>query len=603
VLLCACSGPEPEHFLWSDDVASLDNPFPDVRFLKSGGGAELRTDYYRPFLMPKAVTAGAKRLFDRYQADGRTQLHGFGNFNPALLRTSVPVDPASLPGKFARLRKSGAAYEVLEADVHVEHSTATLDGTGLTPGEGFPEFVFVRPAVPLPENDEGLLVVKKGVKAKDGVELGRGRAWDRARPPLAAAAAALGIPESDIVFALELKAAPVSADYAKLKAFVDGPQGLAAITIPPKGMEANMPVGVWTSADADWSVMHRWLRRASWVGPIDSVGRVVIGSIAARDPRENGAWKPEWVADASAAPVVPLRFVLTVPRGTKPAGGWPTVFGAHGVGGRNLPSSSSDDSYCLEQAALLADVGIACLGIDAPSHATRGNFFGFFDIENVPVMRENFREMTFDLMQLARAAPGIDVDGDGQGDLSPELGFFGNSLGAMMASSYVAMDARVGYALLNVPGGGLSNILVSQVNKDRIGLLMVAKTSVIFNSAEYYSSFPIVRAVSQPFLEPADMINVFRLVDRERPVLMQMGIGDQTIPNHTTRDLKEAGGLTELAAASSGSPVRGFHAFDPQRFGKTASYDGHNVINDIPAVRAQAIDFLRSKGTTFTVPP
>ncbi len=603
VAVCACSGPEPEHFLWSDDVASLDNPFPDVRFLSGSGGATLRADYYRPFLMPNAVTGGARRLFERYATDAKTHLHGVGNFGPTLLRTSVAVDPASLAGRFARLRKNGDAWEVLERDVFVEHSTATLEGTTHTPGDGFPEFVFVRPSVPLPEGEDGLLVALKGVKSKAGVELGRGREWERSRPALAGPAAALGVPESDVVFALELKAAPVTAAVRSLKAFADGPTGTPAVTIPAKGMDGDLPVGVWTSADPDWNVMDRWLSAAAWVGSTASVGRVVLGTLAARDPRENGAWKDEWVEDPSKAPVVPLRFVLSVPKGTKPAGGWPAVVGAHGVGGRNVPTTGSTVSYCLENAAWLADVGIACLGIDAPSHATRGNFFGFFDIESVPVMRENFREMTFDLLQLTRAAPNIDVDGDGAGDLSPELGYLGNSLGAMMGSAYVPYDARIRYVLLNVPGGGLANILVSQVNKDRIGLLMVSKTSVVFDSAEYYSSFPIVRAVSQPFLEPADMVNVFRTIDSERPVLMQMGIGDQTIPNHTTRDLKKAGALPELSVSSSGTAVRGFFAIDPQRYGKPATYDAHNVFTDIAATRTQALDFLRSKGTTFTVPP
>ncbi|MBL8955513.1 MAG: hypothetical protein JNK82_32360 [Myxococcaceae bacterium] len=605
VLLAGCSsGPQPEHFSWSDDVASLDNPFPDVRFLDGTGGAQLRADYYRPFLMPKAVTGGSRRLFEKYIADGKTMLKGIGNFGATLLRTSVPVDPASLAGHFARLRKNGGTWEVLEADVFVEHSTASLDGTDATVGEGFPEFVFVRPSVPLPEGEDGLLVVKKGVKSLDGIELGRGREWEHSRLDLSGPAAALGIAETDIVLALELKAAPVSAPIASLKAFVDGPMGLAAVTVPAKGMQGDFPVGVWTSADSDWSVMTRLIGKYAWAMPgVASVGRVVIGTIAARDPRENGVWKGEWVADPSKAPVVPLRFVLSVPAGAKPAGGWPTVLGVHGVGGRNIPETGSDISYCLEHAAYLAPAGIACLGIDAPSHATRGNFLGFFDIENVGVMRENFREMTFDLLQVSRAAPNIDVDGDGQGDLSPELGVFANSLGAMMSSAFLPFDERVRYALLNVPGGGLSNILVSTVNRDRIGLLMVAKTGVVFDSAEYYSSFAVIRAVSQPFLEPADMVNTFRLIDGARPVLMQMGLGDQTIPNGTSRDLKAAAGLPELTASSMGTPVRGFTVIDPTKYGKPASYDAHNVFGDIAFTRTQALDFLRTKGTTFTVPP
>lgn len=603
VVTCgACGGPEPEHFLWVADAQSLDNPFPDARLL-TGTGAELRADYYRPFLMPKAITAGAKMLFARYATDARTELHGFGNFSPTLLRTSAPVDPASLPGHFARLRKTASGFEVLERDVAVEHSTATLEGTGREPGEGFPEFVFVRPGVPLPEGDEGLLVVTKGVKTASGAELGRGREWESQRVALAAVASALGVAEADVVLTLEQKAAPLSAPYRALKAWVETPPGLAAITVPPKGMNADGPVGRWLASDSDWNVMLRWLQKNAWVGPITHVGRVVVGELAARDPRQDGAWKAEWLADPSTAPIVPLRFVLSVPAGAKPPGGWQAVIAAHGVNGRNVPVNGSSDSFCLEHAEYLAAAGIACLGIDAPSHGTRGNIFGFFDIEHVPVMRENFREMTFDLMQLARAAEGIDADGDGVGDLSPELGFFGNSLGAIMGASYVALDERVKYALLNVPGGGLSNILVSRDNHDRIGLLLASKTNITFDSPEYHSAFPIIRAVSQPFIEPGDPIDLFRLMGTGRAVLVQMGLGDQTIPNFTTLDLARSAALPEPTASSNGAtPVRAFYRVDPQRYGLPADYNGHNVFGDLAAPRTQAIDFLRSKGTTFTLP-
>jgi hypothetical protein len=601
-LCLTCSGPEPEHFLWSADPQSLSNPFPDARLLTLTG-AQLRPDYYRPFLMSAALTNSTKALFTRYAQAASTEVHGFGNFSPTLLLTSSPIDPTSLSGHFARLLKTGSGYQVLERDVPVEHSTTTLDGTGKSPGDGFPEFTLVRPSVPLPEGAQGLLVVLKGVKTKGGEPLGRGREWGGQRLDLAAAALALQVSESDIVLALDLKAAPVSASYRALLAWVDRPEGLAGLTIPIKGMGTDGPVGTWLSTDPDWSVMLAYLQSTSWGASVTHVDRVVVGELAARDPRDGGVWSDEWVLNPSLAPVVPLRFVLSVPKGSKPPSGWPTVIVAHGVGGRNVPVSGSTESYCLDLAEYLAAAGIAAVGIDAPSHGTRGSFVEFFDIENVPVMRENFREMSFDLMQLARALPTIDVDSDGTPDLDPSLGFFGNSLGAIMGSSYVALDDRVKYALLNVPGGGLSNILVSKNNHDLIGLLFASKTSITFDSVEYHSAFPIIRAVSQPFLEPADSINLFPLMSSERAALMQMGLGDQTIPNFTSLDLAHSGGLSEPSTSSSGtSPVRALYRVDPQAYGKPVDYNGHNVFNDLAAPRKQAIDFLSSKGTTFTVP-
>lgn len=606
LLFClACGrGPEPEHLLWSADAQSLDNPFPDVRLLTASGGAELRADYYRPFLMKKAQTAKARTLFELYATNARTDVNGFGNFAPTLLRSSAPLDPASLPGHFARLRKTASGYEVLEASLVAEHSSSTLEGTDKTPADDFPEFVFVRVGAPLPEGEEGLLVVTKGLKTTAGVELGRGFAWADSSPELATVAAALGVAESDVLLTLPLKASGVSAAYRTLAEWTQTPAGLAAVTVPPKGMVddgmGQRPVGNWQSTDPDWNVMTRWVKSGG------HVSRVVLGSIAARDPRENGAWKKEWVDDPSQAPVVAMPFVLSVPSGAKPAGGWPIVMVAHGVNGRNMPVSSSGESYSLSLAELFATRGIATVGIDAPSHGLRGNIVGFFDIEHVPVMRENFREMTFDLLQLGRAIPTLDVDGDAVPDLSSTLGFFGNSLGAIMGASYVALDTHVHHTVLNVPGGGLSNILVSTVNHDAIGLLLANQTNIAFASLEYYSAFPIIRAVAQPFLEPGDPINVLRLMGTDRALMMQMGRGDLTIPNFTTVNLRDSAGVPVIATAVEGTtPVRGFYEIDPARFlsaSKLVGYNGHEVFGDIAEVRAQALDFLQSGGTKFTTP-
>src|SRR5439155_17881960 len=124
----------------------------------------------------------------------------------------------------------------------------------------------------------------------------------------------------------------------------------------------------------NWSRLLPWLEKnvTRWNLPVAHVERVVLGEISARDIRENGTWKAQWVQNPSLAPVVPLRFVLTVPEGTKPAGGWPVVIGAHGMGGRNVPVYGDGDSFCMEMAEWLAREGIACLGIDAPSHGVRG---------------------------------------------------------------------------------------------------------------------------------------------------------------------------------------------------------------------------------------
>ncbi len=605
------AGVEPAHILWVADAQSLENPFPDTRLLTATGAA-LRPDFFRPFILPRALTTKMKAFFNAHAGWATTDVHGFGNFNPTLLRTSLPVDPASLPGSVSRLRKTATGYEVLEAAVVIEHSTDVLKGTGKDPLASFPEFFLVRPGVPLAAGEEGLVVVKKGPKTTTGEPLGRGFAWDKdpARPDLKAVAAALSIAESDVLIALPLKAAPTVATYTGLVAWVDSTAGLAAPTVPAHAMvpfgNTQRPVGLWTRTDPDWTTIRQWLEKASFGKPSPDVGKVVVGELAARDLREGGVWRPDWVADPSKAPVSPLPFVLSIPVGTKPAGGWPVVIGAHGLGGRNLPASNDDNSYCLENAQILAAKGIACLGIDAPSHGLRGNFIEFFAVEKPIVIRDNFREMTFDLLQLSRAAASIDIDADGQPDLSPDVGYLGNSLGGIMGSAFVPLAPHIKYAVLNVPGGGLSNILVSDDIRDRVGLLIVSKTAGAFDTYEYYSQFMIFRAVAQPFLEDADPVNLAGALPASRAVLVQEALGDITIPNFTAENLAGAMRLTVPTTNLTGTtPLQVISHEDPTRCltaTQLVGYNPHGMFGDCGFVRDQAMKFLATQGKEYTVP-
>ena len=93
------------------------------------------------------------------------------------------------------------------------------------------------------------------------------------------------------------------------------------------------------------------------------------------------------------------------------------------------------ESSCLEWAEALARRGLGCLGIDAPDHGSRGTFTSFFSVDDLPALRDRFREMTFDLLQVERAAITFDLDGDGLPDVAPRLRYFGNSMGASAVAS------------------------------------------------------------------------------------------------------------------------------------------------------------------------
>ncbi|MFT3712811.1 MAG: hypothetical protein QM817_34600 [Archangium sp.] len=604
--LVSCSPPvtvEPPHFLWSDDAQSLDNPFPDERLLGTGG---LRPRWFQPFLPQKAVTARSASYFNKIGAQFAREVDATGSFGATLLPASEALDPDSLIGcqcVVRMVRGDNGMWQVLERNVAVEHPRDTLAKRNLALPYGYPEFIATRPTIPLPELHDGLLVVLRGPKTKAGVFFGRGKAWASAHTqewPLIAAA--LTVSPDDILFTVPQRAGNITAAPKSFATWADAHP--SAVTIPPHAVVADenngsRPVGLWQPTDNDWTVLNPWLEAHPFARPASHVGRVVIGEFGARDLRENGTIvKPEWLADPTAAPVVPLRFVLSLPKGPKPAGGWPVVMGQHGVNARNTPRTGVADAFCLEWAEPLAARGLGCLGIDAPSHGSRGNFTGFFTVDDLPALRDRMREMTFDLLQVEAAIPTIDIDGDAVPDLAPRVRYFGNSMGAIMGSGFVPVSNRVTTAVLNVPGAGLSNVVMSRFLQDLIGLLIVAQTDIAFDSPEYIAAFPLFRAVSQPLFDPGDPVNVAPSVKSEVNVLLQAGIGDKVIPLDTSSDLANALRLTAPAAGNK-------HAFMqvlPQSYGEAADYNGHNVIWDIPVIREQAMRFLETDGAELQTP-
>lgn len=608
LLLTACAPPaEPPHALYAADALASDNPFPDLRLVERGA---VREGWYARLLPPRALTRQMKAVLAGYAASMAT-VEGVGNFGPTLLPLSARVDPASVPGTVARLVRTGGGWEVLEAAVAVEVSRAALAREQLEVPDDFPELLVTRPAVVLPELAEGMLVLKRGLVAESGEPFGRG--FDAEEDPeqaslRRAAAQALGIEEREVLLALRLRAAPVKARLERLAAWAEAMEPPRATVEAHRVLElggGRYPDGVWTPADADWPLLSDWLERHDWSRPADRVGRVVYGTLPLKDLRAAGVWSEDFVQNPDAAPTVGVRFAVVVPSGAKPPGGWPVVVGAHGINNRNTTLLGDPNSFCLELGQLFARAGVACAGIDATSHGSRGNPFLFFDVENLAVLRDNFRQMVVDQMQLVRALPALDVDGDGAGDFRREVGYLGNSLGGIMGTGLLAADPRVRAAVLNVAGGGLANVLEGEEIRDRIGLLLVAKTGLVFHSPEYFASFPLYRAASQLVLEPADPINLAQLVSPDKAVLLQEGVGDFAIPNFTSENLAAALKAEASAQEQRGAALKLLFRADPAAYlppARLPGYNSHNLLweSGADALRAQAVRFLASGGTEFS---
>ena len=607
LLLLACAPvtkEEPPHFLWSTDAQSLDNPFPDERFI-ANGEVTYRKGWYKPFFPAEKVTPQANGYFSLVARQAKTEVKSLGNFGATLIPASEKLDAASLHGHVARLVKEDAGWRVLERDVAVEHPSEVVAAHGLTYPDGWPEFLATRPSVPLPEGKEGLLVVLKGPKTAAGVELGKGAAFDAHNTIDDGALQALGVSSDEVIYFLPQKAGETTQLFDALAAWAEA--NPAAITVPSQGVVDGIPLGRYQSGAAGWNNVTPYL------GTAPHVGWVVVGEFAARDLREDTGttdapafrFNADWAANPSLAPLVPLKFVAAFPSGAKPAGGWPMVIAQHGVGGANVPKSGGS-SFCLDWAEALTSRGMGCVGIDATSHGTRGSFINIFPLSDLPGLRDNFREMTFDLLETEQMAVSLDADGDGAADVAPQLRYFGNSLGGIMGSNFVPFSKRVSSSVLNVPGAGLSNLVISPNLSDTLGWLLYGQTNIEVGSAEFYLAFFLVKASGQPFFDPGDPINVVQHTRADMAVLQQNAKGDATIPNDASFDLKNALALPDATTvASSTAPVRGFAFFDLADFlpaDQVTGDNAHNLLYRVKACQTQAFDFLAADGRSLAVP-
>ena len=148
----------------------------------------------------------------------------------------------------------------------------------------------------------------------------------------------------------------------------------------------------------------------------------------------------------------------------------PVVLVGHGI------NDSREFGGYVKQLAELP--GMAAVATDAvmhgehPAGAAENNInllMEFFEVAiadqriDALKLRDNFRQSTFDKLQLIRLLQqNPDLNGDGRDELDMErLTYFGASLGGIMGSEMLALNDSFGCAYLGMPGGRLSEFVRS----------------------------------------------------------------------------------------------------------------------------------------------
>jgi hypothetical protein len=357
--------------------------------------------------------------------------------------------------------------------------------------------------------------------------------------------------------------------------------------------------------------------------PPATVDTVARGSFLSPDYRAEGGRFPARFLDGSAVPPhVRREFLRALPtpdpaRGIVPP--YPVVILQHGFAG--------DDTIVTQLAGPFTTAGLAAIGIPAPEHGPRGNFLDFFDFDDFNAFGDNWRQSSVDLLQLVRVIEhGIDVDGDAASDVDARrLGYLGVSLGGVIGGVFTAVEPAVATAVLNVPGGRLSQLAgAASPFAEPFLARFAAESGIPVRVCGHAPTDPactsdadceagrtcgrnpdftlLLQAAAldwQTQLDPGDgsayarSLRLEPLTTAPRPVLVQEGIGDVIVANPLTEALARAIALPANRGDEAPDGVAGLWRFPPPA--------GHGHLG-LPAVRAQAITFLATGGRTLASP-
>jgi hypothetical protein len=276
-----------------------------------------------------------------------------------------------------------------------------------------------------------------------------------------------------------------------------------------------------------------------------------------------------------------IPVTVVVPKGTPPAGGWPVIIQQHGLGGQRDTVVQFGDADAAR--------GFASIGIDAVAHGYRlfdcqptsscsqdlaNNFggttvpdgfvdgsvlgfdvgflavnIGFFQaFHNFVGVRDNFRQTYVDLSSLVRLLEGNSLDvalGTTLDDT--RIYYVGHSLGGLMGAGFVPVEPNIRAALLNAPGGGLSNQLF--INSSiGAGAQALVNSILGLDPMNVADQFGVPLNIIQGILDPADAVNSASLyaapeLGSPRNVIQVEDFGDQVVPNQANEALAVAAGF------------------------------------------------------------
>ena len=468
----------------------------------------------------------------------------------------------------------------------------------------------------------------EGMATIEGIDL----LWDAHSQVMSFATESMGHARSDIILAWGFKtqSADVALDAnipgspANVAVSQAGAMNITAEINTPETIEAHLLAeldgywGTWARDQDNYGTEDRWIGQDAtakvpwacgdndddtytWTTPCTAIGSIVHGNFRSPDfqnPELFDLWIP--ALNPPIEQYQNIDMVGFIPAGVAPAGGWPTVVWAHGIG------DSKEQSYMV--ASIFNQAGIAVVATDwiksgvradqvvvdasagCPPGLTRPGgdqdhcFNGTID-GNPGTLRDNLRQSVVDGHAFIHALrTSCDADNGGCGNLAIDtdnMAYFGHSLGGFLGQPLLG-TLKEGYefkaVVLNVTGIGWRDVLERMTNKKwpcfLINALIAGGTIegeiwdgnddvTAFCVAEEWQTDPAVNALLTPFAWLADAaepgIFADQITSAHDTILIQATVSDATVDNSVTDRMASLLGIeaTSVAASSSSDASTG----------------------------------------------
>ncbi len=588
-------------------------------------------------------------LLNDYLSAAKGLLDGFSPVAAAYLRFTGDVDPASLPATPQASLGRDAAVQLIDVSSDAR-GTRRLVQTLFRKDDGvywLGGTLAVLPAlgVPLRPKTTYALVATRALRSGDGQAVLPSADLEEVlgtRPPTPRTAAARAAFEPAIA---EVERAGVArAQIAHLTVFTTA-DPTAELFAVNDHLRANVPAP--TVKDGTWAAKEQTPDYDVYEGTYGPSPDYQAGKLPFTQKGDGGGF----AFDAAKKPVLQgtfdLRFSLVVPNGATcppPAAGYPVVLYAHGTGGDYRSMISDKTSQALAQQCL------ASMGIDQIFHGTRpgappasdpnreGNIqLLFFNLNNMLAARTNGRQAALDVTQQARlftetraqVPAATSRTGKALAIDPAKILFFGHSQGSLNGPLYLAADASARGGVLSGAGSMIAVALLEKT-KPQPSVAQAVKTLLQLILPEEQAELTIfhpIMSFAQALVDAVDPVNydpyvVVRPRGTSAPKSVYVtegiradGTGDSYAPPHGieigavalglprmgpgVRAVPDAvvaglGDVTIPAAGLAGNLAGGKASGVLAQWSPPPGRDGHFVVFDVPAARAQAAAFCKN---------